>query len=141
MDLATDIVDTAALAFKEECEEKKCEIVITLRGRYTYIIYITPMNKHVLIKYKTLEYKIAKDNKEDYDTTVDFLQLAIIDDVEMSIKDEIEYSNYCPDHDDEFKTNILSIKRRDTKLFYMHFNFECFGDILKTYLKTLRNMI
>lgn len=135
MDLATAIVDKAADTFRDECQEKKCVINITLRGRYAYIITIIPMNKHVVIKYKTLEYKIAKENKKDYDNILEFLYLAIKDDAELSLGDDDD------DNEETFNINILSMKRQDTKLFYAEFKFENFGVIFKTYLETLRNMM
>jgi hypothetical protein len=140
MDLANIIVDSAANAFKEECESKICDISLTLRGRYKYLIQIVPMNKHVLIKYKTLEYKVAKDNKEDYNSIISFLFSAINDDISMKLNDDIEYEGYWPGDDEYYHINSLEMKRINNRIFYIQFKYERFEEVFNMYLATLRNI-
>ena len=98
------------------------------------------MNKHVMIKYKTLEYKIARDNKDDYNSTLQFLFNAITDDLDMILNDDIEFAGYWPEHDDEFSINRLEVKRMNTRIFNIPFESSKFEEVFRMYLSTLRNM-
>ena len=73
MDLAEMISKSAVETFKEECLSNTCDICIKLHRRYDYIVSITPMAKHILIKYKTLEYKISREDALSYNEIVEFL--------------------------------------------------------------------
>ena len=141
MDLATIIIDSAVNSFKDECESKTCDVNFMLRGgRYNYTIKIIPMNKHVMIKYKTLEYKVARENKDDYDSILKFLYGAIADDVNMILSDDIEFTGYWPEDDVEFSINRLEVKRLNTCVFNIQFECSRFEEVFRMYLSTLRNM-
>ncbi len=141
MDLANIIIDSAANAFKDECEAKTCDVNFMLRGgRYNYTIKIIPMNKHIIIKYKALEYKVARDNKDDYNDILKFLFGAISDDLNMVLSDDIEFSGYWPEDDEEFAVNRLEVKRINTCIFNIQFKAGRFEEVFKMYLSTLRNM-
>lgn len=100
MDLAHMIAESAAENFKKECESNVCEVKINAHCRYNYSIFITPMANHILVKYKTMEYKVPKDNAGAYENVVSFLAEAISDEVAMTMDHEIEFKGYWPHHDE-----------------------------------------
>lgn len=110
MDLANLIVDSASETFKNECISNLVNVTITFHNRYKYVISIVPMSKHVILKYKTLEYKILRDDKSSYEEVIDYLLNAIDYDADESLNWEIEWGGYWPDHDEDYCKNNLKIQ-------------------------------
>lgn len=138
MDLANMIVDASADKLKSECHKNTCKIVIHLHGRYNYVISITPMTAHVLLNYKTLEYKIARIDKESYNETLDFLLDAIENDCQININDDMEYGDLWPDNEEFWYSNYMQVTRHDARVFYAEFKRENMTAVVKNYMRTLR---
>lgn len=138
MDIAEMIADASVKTFKNECSSNTCNVEINMHCRYKYIISIIPMATHILIRYKSLEYKIARADKDAYESTIDFLVDAISDDAGNSLSDEIEFGNYWPDHDEDFSTNTIRVVRHETQVFWNQFKEENMDKAVKRYLMTLR---
>ncbi len=138
MDLATLIVDSATETFKQECISNISNVTITVHNRYKYVISIIPMSKHVIIKYKTLEYKVSKDDKSSYNEIIDYLLNAIDDDVYTSLNWEIEWADYWPDHDEDYCKNSLKIERKEEMVFGVEFKRDKLKSVSKMHLKCMR---
>lgn len=133
------IAEASATAFKKECDENTCTVYFTMHGRYDYQLLVTPMTSHILIKYKTMEYKILRHDKEAYESTVAFLSEVISSEVDVYLNDDIEYNGYCPDHDENFNVNILKVARHGKQVFCIPaFKKEDMAETLKFYMKSLR---
>jgi len=140
MDLALTIVEASTETFKKECLTNTCNVDITIHDRYNYNIIIIPMEKHILIKYKTLEYRVARDDKKSYDDILNFLIEAIDDDIYTSLNLDIEYHGYWPDHDENFYINSIIIKRHDEKVFNFNFKRDKLKEVMQLYLGCMINL-
>lgn len=132
------IADASAEAFKKECTNNTCVIDINMHCRYKYQVTVTPMANHVLIKYKTMEYKIARSDKDAYYETVDFLVDAIDTDCDVSLNYDIEYDSYWPDNNEEHCINNLKVTRHGEQVFWREFKREDMQAQIKQYMRSLR---
>lgn len=139
MDLALTITESAAEIFRKECLTNTCYVNIIIHNRYKYNIIFVPMAKHIIIKYKTLEYKISREDNLSYKNIIDFLIEAIDDDADTSLQLDIEY-DYWPDHDENFYINSLIIKRHNNNIFNLNFKRDKFKDVMQLYLKCMINL-
>lgn len=140
MDLASYIAEAAVDTFKKECETNTCDVIFKMHNRYSYTISVVPMAKHIIIRYKTLEYKISREDTLSYDDIVNFLVEAIEDDIEVSLNCDIEWNGYWPDHDEEYHINNIVVKRHGENVFSIDFKRDKFESVLKFHLKCLRNL-
>lgn len=137
MDLATCITEVAASTFKKECLQNVCHIKLKVHNRYEYTISITPMAKHILIAYESLEYKVARNDASAYQDIIDYLISAIDYDIAMCLNDDIEYCGYFPDNDGDFHRNTLIIERHEKKAFVVDFKRCKFKDVVKMHMKCM----
>ena len=138
MDLASMIAEASVEAFKTECIRNTCSIRINLHSRYNYDVSITPMNSHILVRYKTLEYKIPRADKDSYNEVVDFLSEAIDSDCDNTVNSDIEFNGLWPDNEEFWDQNTIRVHRNDEQVFEMVFNREKLVPVLKNYMQTLR---
>ncbi len=138
MDLANMIADASVQIYKKECIENACIIKINMHDKYKYEIQVIPLASHVIIKYKTLEYKIAKADKDGYESIIQFLLEAIHEDVDMSVSVDIEHGGYWPDHDENYDQNFLRITKSSTSVFFTQFKQENMEKDVARYMKFLR---
>lgn len=70
------------------------------------------MSNHILIKYKTIEYKVARNDSISYENIVNFLIEAIDVDADTSLNLDIEYTGYWPDQDSCMRIRVYTSKIR-----------------------------
>ena len=144
MDLATCISEAASAAFKRECETNTCNIKIYMcGGKYKYTLMITPMAKHIIIRYNRVAkeciiYKIPREDKESYEDVVDTFVTLLNDDCDNALADDIQYNGYWPDMDENHEYNSLVIERKNEKVFTVEFKRENFDQILKLHMRSMR---
>lgn len=132
------ISDAAATQFKTECLSNKCFVTIKMHNRYSYDVEVIPMTSHILLKYKTLEFKIQRQNKQEYEDSIQFLLDEIEDAISLSLSDDMEYGGYWPDADEFYNENFVIVKKNNEQVFYKPFREEQLKDIIGKYLKSLR---
>jgi len=137
MDLAVLISEAASQAYKKDCTEKTCDVDILFHGRYKYKISITPMSKHILIKYKTIEYKVARDDKATFEEVVSFISDIIDNDANTTLNEDIEYNGYWPDDDENYDINTITLKSQNADVFSRSFMRDKFDVIIKNSLKCM----
>lgn len=138
MDLADMIVGAAATQLKKECLSNKCVISICMHNRYIYVIEVISLTNHIILKYKSLEYKILRQNKDEYNEIVTFLVDEIVDADEIQVNEDIEFNGYWPNNDDAYHENSVTVKRNDEKVFYKPIKEVDLSDVVGKYLKSLR---
>jgi len=129
MDIASCIVDSSI---------NTCEITILLHNRYKYVISIEPTKKYILLQFKTLEYKVKREDKDTYEDILDYLLQSIDDDAKTILNWDIEWINYLPDNDINSHKNTLELKRFDESIFKIQFKRDELKPICKMHLKYLR---
>lgn len=138
MDLAMMISDAAASQFKTECLSNTCYVKIGMHNRYSYEIEVIPLTNHVILKYKTMEFKVHRQNKQEYEDAVSFLLEEIEDAVSLSLSDDIEYGGYWPDTDEFYNENFVTVTKNKEQVFNKPFREENFANTVGKYLKSLR---
>lgn len=138
MDLANMIADVSVEMFKEKCDKNICVISLNLHNRYKYEITVTPMANHVLLKYKTLEYKVPRIDKNAYEDTIDFLVHALDDDCCVSMNQDIEFNSYWPENDEDHYYCSIRMIRHGEQVFHSEFKRENMQKEVKRYMRTLR---
>ena len=142
MDLARLINEVAAEHFKTDCITNQCLVHIGMHGgKYERVLCVIAMENHVLIRYKTLEYKILRSDAKAYAETVAFLLEEIQNDIILNINNEIEFDGYIPEHDEYYTQNCVLVKRNNEQVFYRRFFLEDqMVDVVGKYLLSLRFM-
>lgn len=138
MDLANMISDVAASQYKKECLSNKCHVTINMHNRYSHEIEVIPLTHHIILKYKTLEFKIQRQNKQEYENSIEFLLDELQDAVALSLSDDIEYGGYWPENDEYYNENDVVVKKNEQRVFYKPFREEHFTETVGKYLKSLR---
>ena len=138
MDLAHMIADVSIDKFKKECENNTCSVELCLRNRYNYKILVIPMGTHALVRYKTIEYKIPRSDKESWKEVVDFLIEAINTDCNHNVNSDIEYAGLWPDNEEFWYRNTLSLIRHNEKVFWTEFKEDDFETTIAKYMYSLR---
>lgn len=138
MDLALMISDAAASKFKTECLSNTCYVKINMHNRYDYDIEVIPLTNHIILKYKTLEFKIQRANKQEYEESIQFLLDEIEDAVSLSLSNDIEYGGYWPDQDEFYNENSVLVVKNGERVFYKAFFEGDFKGTISKYLKSLR---
>ncbi len=131
------IVDASTETYKKESLKKASTIKVCMYNRHTYELTVIPMAKHVLIQYKTLEFKIGRDDKDGYESIVQFLVNAIYSDLELSIRDNILYGEGFI-YNDDFDESYLEVTRTGVSVFTTIITQKTMKEQLKTYLMPMR---
>jgi hypothetical protein len=114
MDLANLIVEASAATFKAECNDKKCLVNISMHGgRYVRDIYVVPMTNHVLIIFRTMEFKLNRQDRDAFTDTVGFLVNEVEHDMLKTIREDIEFHEYWPQNDDQYNVNQVTIAKKN----------------------------
>lgn len=140
MDLANMISDAAASQFKKECLSNTCYVTISMHNRYSYDVQVIPLTNHIILKYKTLEFKIQRQNKQEYEDSIKFLLDEIEDDVALRLSNDIEYDGNWPHHDEHHGEHYVVVKKNEQQVFYKPFGEEDFAQTVGKYLQSLRLM-
>lgn len=138
MDLARMIADASYTLYKKECEKNMCSLKINMHCKYSYELNFIPLTRHILIKYKTIEYKINRSDKESYESIVDFLIKAIKEDAAQSVNNDIELESYWPESDEYYDVNSIKVLKDDTQVFYKNFSEENMEKDIKCYMNFMR---
>lgn len=138
MDLAIMISEAAASQLKNDCLTNACRITINFHNRYSYDVEVIPMTNHIILKYKTLEFKIEKSNKQEYEESVQFLIDEIEDASALDLSNDIEFGGYWPDSDEYYNENSVLVLKNGQRVFYKPFREEQFSETVGKYLKSLR---
>ena len=140
MDLANLIVESAASHLKEECLAKQCKISISMHGNHHIReIYVVPMANHVLIQYKTLEFKVIRQDRKAFNEVVEFLLNEIEEALKAAVTTAVGLGIWESEYDvpDE---NYVDVSRGGDVVFSKAFEAENFRPVLSNYLKNLRMM-
>lgn len=83
MDLGRQIVAAAQQALEEDRAKRACNVTISFchrdsDGRYDFQLRVAPDGNHVIIRYKTLEYRVARSDKAGYEGVIRSIREAII---------------------------------------------------------------
>lgn len=138
MDLANLIVEAASANLKSDCIERKCVIKVFMHGdRYLREIYIVPMNNHIILQFRTLEFKLNRQEKDAFNETVEFLVNEIEDDLLKVFNEDIEYDINWP-NDEMYNKNYMTVGRSNEIIFSKRFDMTKMKSTLGTYLKNMR---
>ena len=141
MDLARLINEVAAERFKNDCINNQCIVHIGMHGgKYERVICVISLDNHVLLRYKTLEYKIMRSDEKTYAATVAFLLEEIENDIISCVHTDIEFDGYYPDRDDYYSDNYVIVKRNNERVFYRAFRENELVQVVGKYLYSLRFM-
>ncbi|KIY94608.1 hypothetical protein MNEG_13355 [Monoraphidium neglectum] len=136
--LANMIADASVEKFKEECDKNVCTVSINLHNRHEYDITVMPMAIHVVLSYKTLQYKVPRADKETYTDTIDFLAEAIDNACRGNLHADVEFDRYRPDSEESHYYCCLRVHRHGAQVFYREFERDDMQRELKRYMRTLR---
>lgn len=141
--LASQIVAASADLYKKECETKQCDLIIGIyHNTYRFTVSFTPMKDQVLIKFRTMAYRVARKDVEGFEEIVNFLLQAIQDEIrEHSVRDEVDV-----DDQDAFDAGLggernhrVTIMRHSEQVWSLTFDeMEYMDDICRLYTKSLR---
>ena len=145
MDLANMIVDASAEALKKEYASKGLTLnmsfsiyddqqVIREGEECNYALSVVPINSNqLMIKYKALEYKVARSDEAAFTATIDFLLMAIKADY---------WSLYSGGVRSKFASGTLQVIFRGEKLFTARPDgYEHMDVVAKRYLLGLKSQI
>jgi hypothetical protein len=84
-DLAKAVVSAAAHNFKKESEASACGIEIEIRSlldngatfTHIYTIKAMPMSQHVLLQYKSMTWKLPRNDSSAWQQTIEFIYEAV----------------------------------------------------------------
>lgn len=140
MDVALMISDVAAAKYKEECKTKECQVFIKMHYRYEHTIEIVPLTNHIILRYKSIEYKVSKQNKEEFDEVVSFLVEEISDAINYQLENDIVYEGYRPDTLSKYlyEQNYVCVQKKEETIFYKRFDSDAMQEVVGKYLKGLR---
>jgi hypothetical protein len=139
MDLANFIVEASAATFKAECNDKKCRVNVSMHGgRYVRDLSVIPMSNHVLIAFRTIEFKLNRQDRHSFNDTVDFLVNEVEDDILKTLREDVEIHGYWPQNDDEYNVNLVTVGRADQIVFSKEFDEKKLTNVLGTYLRNMR---
>lgn len=138
MDLADYIVKVAANNLKSDCMDRKCTIKVFMHGdRYLREIYVISMTNHVLLQFRSIEFKLSREDKESFNDTVDFLVNEVEDDILKAFNEDIEYDVYWP-NDEMYNKNYMTVGKANDIIFSKRFDLKELKKTLSTYLKNMR---
>ncbi len=92
----------------------------------------------MLLKYKSLEFKVPRDNKSAWDEIIGYIIESVGDDAEGELNNDIEFEGYWPGHDEDFNRCFLSVHRHEEKVFTFDFTADKLSVLLKQHLKPMR---
>lgn len=139
MDLADLIVKASAATFKAECNDKKCLVNVSMHGgRYVRELYVVPMSNHVLIAFRTMEFKLNRQDRDAFNDTVDFLVNEVEDDILKTLREDIEFHGFWPPNDEGYNVNLVTVSKADQIVFSKEFDEKKLTNVLGTYLRNMR---
>lgn len=139
MDLAQLITEASTDAFKKECIESQCIVHIVMHGdRYERQVIVIPMAKHVLIRYKCLEYKINRQDAQGYNEIISFLLQEIASEIQKCVSIDIEFDGYSPHTHDEYTHNYVIVEKKNENIFGRIFKETQLVEVVGRYLQSLR---
>lgn len=127
------IAEASAKVFQKQCEENALVVEISMHSKYKYNISVIPMASNILVRYRTLEYKIPRTDAEGYDAAIEFIISAIREDVIAQVADDIENWDQWPDN----KTYV-SFTRKGVVVSSVGFDNANLVHDVKGTMKTLR---
>lgn len=142
MDLALLITEAACEQFKKDCLDHTYVLTVSKHGgRYKCDIQVVPMTNHVLLKYKSLEFKLSKHESAEYMDAIEFLMNGIDNDISYALEEDIEFNGYWPADDEYYHENFIHVKRNED----IHFRKRVADDdvikVAMTYLKNMRFVV
>ncbi|KIY93267.1 hypothetical protein MNEG_14695 [Monoraphidium neglectum] len=111
------ITDASVDKFKE-CDKNLCTVSINLHDTYKYVITVMPMASHVVLSYKTLQYKVPPADDKAYGDLIDFLTKAIDGECCQALDEDIERGEYWPDREWEHAFCCLRVHCHGVQVFY-----------------------
>lgn len=133
MDVARMITDVAAELYRQECENGMVKIEISMMmGRYITEIHFVPLSRNMLIRYKSMEYKVCRRDCANFEEVCNFILNQIVHDIFMCFVgedvEEMENSEY----------NIISLTKNGEAAFQRNVTFASFKDNVMEYIMPLR---
>jgi hypothetical protein len=139
MDLAQLITDASVDAYRKECNESQCIVHIVMHGdRYEREVIVIPMAKHVLIRYKAIEYKINRQDVQGYNEIISFLLKEIEAEIQKCVNIDIEFDGYSPHMHNEYTHNYVIVERKNENVFGRIFKENQLIEVVGKYMQSLR---
>ena len=138
MDIARTITDLAADLYKSDCHNHSCKIEVSMIiGRYQTEIDFISLSQSVIIRYKTMEYKVSRSSSADFELVCKFILDQIAHELSATLSGE--------DVDNDFEHpeyNIISLKKNNDKqpIFEKNILFRNFKENVLEYMIPLRFM-
>lgn len=141
MDLAQFIVDASAQTFKDDCIANQLEIVFLFHDKYKHLLYIIPMAAHVIIKFRTVEYKVQRNDKTTFDELIHFLLDVIGSSVAHRVNFDMEHEGYWPNDHENFGTLQITVSKKNDTVFDLSPRLEGWRQVAFDYLKHMRLIV
>lgn len=123
MDLARKIVAAAQQAQDDDYAKQCCHISVSMfNGRFNHSISVILLPEYLLIRYKCLEFKVSRSDKDGFGSLKQWLRGSVYEDIEAEAKMagvDIKGGDNDPSVDD--KRHTLALSRNGSVIIQMGF--------------------
>lgn len=144
MDLAQQIVAAARKEFEQDCNKQSCDIIVNvLYNCYNYTVRVVPLPDHLLVRHKSIVYKVPRTDRDGFEDVMGFLLQAIKDEIacrtaqdELDV-DGVDFDDFVDEH-----RHKVTIMRHGSTVFQAGFQwYKNLDETFRRYTKTLRYLV